>query len=96
MDNWRLADPEYTNFEPKTVSEAILRFRRLQKQGLSAWMYPECFIQCAAKLPPAELDKFEAWLVSPSGEPSETVFAKAAEDWKNAKLPSPPVDVTSP
>ena len=69
MENWRLADPEYTDFEPKTVGEAIMRFRRLQKRGLTPWMYPECFIKCAAKLPPAELDKFESWIINPTGEP---------------------------
>ena len=44
-DNWRLDDPEYTDFEPVTVQQAILRFRRLQKKGLNPWRYPECFIE---------------------------------------------------
>ena len=52
-DNWRLDDPEYTDFEPVTVQQAILRFRRLQALGLSPWRYPECFVECARKLPPA-------------------------------------------
>ena len=35
MENWRLSDPEYTDFEPTTVQEAILRFRRMQSKGLN-------------------------------------------------------------
>lgn len=87
--NWRLVDPEYTDFEPKTVSEAIIRFRRLQKQGLSPWMYPECFIKCCAKLPPAEIDKFESWIINPAGEPSLPVFAAADTAWKKQAPTSP-------
>ena len=68
MDNWRLSDPDYTDFEPVTVQQAILRFRRLQSRGLSPWRYPECFVECARKLPPAEVAKFESWLVNPQGE----------------------------
>ena len=49
-----------------TVQQAILRFRRLQSRGLSPWRYPECFVECA--LPPAEVAKFESWLVNPQGE----------------------------
>ena len=83
-DNWRLSDPDYTDFEPVTVQQAILRFRRLQRQGLNPWRYPECFIECAAKLPPAE-----AWVVNPTGEPS-AVYAEADEKWQDG---SPPVPV---
>ena len=68
--NWRLADPEYTDFEPKTVQEAILKFRRMQTQGLPPWKYPEAMIACCKKMPDAEVGKFEEWLVCPQGEPS--------------------------
>ena len=40
-DNWRLSDPDYTDFEPVTVQQAILRFRRMQRKGLNPWRYPE-------------------------------------------------------
>lgn len=80
-EDWRLADPEFTEFEPSTVQQAIQRFRRLQRKGLTPWMYPECFIECAAKLPPAELDKFEAWIVNPAGEPAVKVLREADEKW---------------
>ena len=68
MENWRLCDPDYTNFEPRTVQEAILKFRRMQKKGLDPWRYPETFVECARKLPPAEVDKFETWIITPQGE----------------------------
>ena len=88
-DNWRLTDPEYTDFEPVTVQQAILRFRRLQKKGLSPWRYPECFIDCAKTLPPAEVDKFEEWIVNPAGEPSELIRAAAEEKWQHGAPPLP-------
>ena len=68
MEDWRLSDPAYTAFQPTTVQQAILRFRRLQARGLSPWRYPECFVECARKLPPAEVAKFEEWIVNPQGE----------------------------
>ena len=55
MEDWRLSDPAYTAFQPTTVQQAILRFRRLQARGLSPWRYPECFVECARKLPPSAL-----------------------------------------
>ena len=89
MDNWRLSDPEFTAFEPKTVQETILRFRRMQKKGLNPWRYPECFIECAAKLPAAELDKFESWVINPAGEPRPAQEI-AEEKWEvGATLPLP-------
>ena len=51
-------------------------------------MYPECFIECAAKLPPAEVEKFEAWVVNPGGEPS-AVYAEADEKWQDGSPPLP-------
>ena len=68
MEDWRLSDPDFTQFEPRTVQEAILRFRRMQRKGLSAWRYPECFVECARNLPAEEVAKFEKWLVNPNGE----------------------------
>ena len=82
-EDWRLADPDFTDFEPSTVQQAIQRFRRLQRKGLTPWMYPECFIECAAKLPPVELGKFEAWIVNPAGEPSVQVLRDAEEKWED-------------
>ena len=69
--NFRLADPEYIDFVPKTVEEAILKFRRLQTKGIEAWMFPEALIECGGKLPEAEMEKFESWMINPSGEPDK-------------------------
>ena len=71
MEDLLLSDPEFTDFQPKTAANAVLRFRRLQKKGLIPWRYPECFIECAALLPAEELSKFESWIVNPSGEPDK-------------------------
>ena len=67
--NFRFADPEYIDFEPKTAEEAILKFRRLQSKGIEAWMFPETLIKCGGKLPDAEMAKFESWMINPCGEP---------------------------
>ena len=71
IEDYRLADPEYTDFKPTTAGHAILRFRRLQKKGLKPWKYPEAMVECAASLSPGELAKFEDWIICPSGEPAE-------------------------
>jgi len=71
MEDWRLSDPDFTQFEPRTVQQAILRFRRLQRKGLSPWRYPECFVECARKLPAVEVAKFEEWLVNPGEDNSK-------------------------
>ena len=90
MASWRLSDPEYTDFEPVTVQQAIMRFRRLQKKGLNPWRYPECCIECASKLPPAEVDKFEAWSINPAGEPAALdIRATAGKKWQDGNLPTP-------
>ena len=60
MEDLLISDPEFTDFQPKTATNAVLRFRRLQKKGLIPWRYPECFIECAALL-----------IVNPSGEPDK-------------------------
>ena len=67
MENFRLADPMYVDFEPANVAEAILRFRRLQIHGLNPEKYPEAMIECCAKLPAGEAEKFESWLICPNG-----------------------------
>ena len=69
VESWRLADPEYVDFNPETVQQAILKFRRLQGMGLSPWKYPEAMVECCKKLPNNEVDKFEQWIVNPAGEP---------------------------
>ena len=96
MDDWRLSDPAYVEFEPQTVEQAILRFRRLQAQGLSPWRYPECFVECARKLPPAEVAKFESWLVNPQGEDANAITVQEfralpvyGEDDEKTPLPKP-------
>ena len=68
-NDWRLADPHYVDFEPSTVQEAIVKFRRMQDMGLKPWMYPEAMIACASKLKEEDMGKFESWLICPSGEP---------------------------
>jgi hypothetical protein len=69
VETWRLSDPDYVDFTPETVQQAILKFRRLQNMGLSPWKYPEAMIECCKKLPEEEAGKFEAWIVNPAGEP---------------------------
>ena len=69
VETWRLSDPDYVDFTPETVQQAILKFRRLQGMGLSPWKYPEAMIECCKKLADAEIDKFEQWIVNPAGEP---------------------------
>ena len=79
--NFRFADPEYVNFVPSTAMEAVLKFRRLQKQGLSPARYPEALIECASALNDEEMGKFEEWIFCPQGKPGKeclevTVFSK--------------------
>ena len=90
--NFRLADPEYIDFVPKTVEEAILKFRRLQNKGIEAWMFPEALIECGGKLPEAEMIKFESWMINPAGEPDANAVdvrdflkAQAALDAKHGR-----------
>ena len=68
--NFRKADPEYVNFEPRTAEDAIEKFYRHKNLGVPPRMWPEVFVQCAAALPPEEVSKFESWLVNPQGEPT--------------------------
>ena len=80
--DFRLSDPEYTDFKPLTAAHAIMRFRRLQKQGISPWKYPECFVECATTLNPIELEKFERWIVNPTGEPQARQASRRQDDEK--------------
>ena len=66
MSVWK-TDPTFTNYVPQTAKEAVGRFVRCRTNGLSAMMVPECLIECAAGLPPAELDLFEDWIINPNG-----------------------------
>ena len=63
---FRRADPNFTNFVPKTCEEAIDLFTRHRKLGLTADLYPECFVHCARKLPDDELDKFHRFIITPN------------------------------
>ena len=71
--DFRLADPKYTGFVPKTAQEAILKFRRLQDTGISAWKYPEMLVECGGNLSGTELDRFHDWIVTPQGVPKDCV-----------------------
>ena len=66
--DFRRADPTYVNFVPKTCMDAIDLFHRHRTLGLTADLYPECFVHCARALPDAELDKFHRFIVQPAGD----------------------------
>ena len=100
--DFRLADPEYIDFEPKTVEEAILKFRRLEKKGIQAWMYPEALIKCGGSLPEEEMCKFEQWMINPTGEPDDNAMdvrdflkAQKALDIKHGRDAMPALEEAS-
>ena len=66
--DFRRADPKYVNFVPKTAVDAIDLFNRHRNLGLTADLYPECFVHCARELPDEELDKFHRFIVNPTGD----------------------------
>ena len=66
--DFRRADPNYVNFVPKTCVDAIDLFNRHRNLGLTADLYPECFVHCARALPGPELDMFHRFIVTPSGD----------------------------
>jgi len=66
MEDFRRADPTYTNFVPKTCADAIDLFNRHRALGLQADLYPECFVHCAKQLPDEELDMFHRFIVCPT------------------------------
>ena len=82
--DFRKADPTYTSFKPCTAEEAINKFYRHKNLGVPPHLWPEVFVQCAASLPDAELQKFEMWLVCPQGEPTGTELKQI--DVENEKL----------
>ena len=64
--DFRRADPNYVNFVPRTCVDAIDLFNRHRNLGLTADLYPECFVHCARQLPGPELDKFHRFIVNPN------------------------------
>ena len=66
--DFRRADPTYVNFVPQTCVDAIDLFNRHRTLGLTQALYPECFIHCARRLPPDELDKFHRFIINPDGD----------------------------
>jgi len=66
--DFRRADPKYVNFVPKTCVDAIDLFNRHRNLGLTADMFPECFVHCARSLPDEEIDKFHRFIIAPSGD----------------------------
>ena len=66
--DFRKADPQYVNFVPRTCADAIDLFNRHRNLGLTADLYPECFVHCARELPDEELDKFHRFIVTPAGD----------------------------
>ena len=74
--DFRKADPTYVNFVPTTAADAINKFYRHKSLGVPPHLWPEVFVKCAAKLPPAEMAKFESWLVNPEGEPTGTLLGR--------------------
>ena len=70
MSLWKV-DPTFTNFVPKTAAEAVDRYVRCRNNGLKPMLIPECLIECARGLKEDELNKFEQWIINPSGDLSE-------------------------
>ena len=66
MEDIRKQDPCFTNFVPSTAAEAVDRFVRCRRNGLKPMLVPECLIACAAGLRGPELDKLEAWIITPN------------------------------
>ena len=66
MQDIRKQDPTFTNFVPQSAAEAVDRYVRCRRNGLKPMLVPECLIACAAGLRGSELDKFEAWIISPN------------------------------
>ena len=61
----RKTDPRFVNFVPRTAEEAVDRYIRCRRNGLKAYLVPECLIDCAKALEPEEMSKFENWIVNP-------------------------------
>ena len=84
--DFRKADPTYTNFVPTTAEDAINKFYRHKNLGVPPHLWPEVFVNCAAKLPDAELQKFESWLVNPEGEPTGPQLLKIDKENEALRL----------
>ena len=67
----RKTDPRFVNFVPRTAEEAVDRYIRCRRNGLKAYLVPECLIDCAKALEPEELNKFENWIVNPNRDLSK-------------------------
>jgi len=86
MMDFRRADPNFVNFVPRTCYEAVDLFNRHRKLGLTADLYPECFVHCAKSLPDEELDKFHRFIINPNeditkgGEKPTLVDAQLEEE----------------
>ena len=78
----RKTDPRFTNFVPKTAEEAVDRFVRCRRNGLKAYLVPECLINCAQGLSATELNKFERYIINPNADLSnmEIVEQKAIRE----------------
>ena len=81
--DFRRADPKYVNFVPKTCVDAIDLFNRHRNLGLTADMFPECFVHCSRSLPNEELDKFHRFIICPSGDVN-----KGGEKWPKCEFTS--------
>ena len=85
VTDFRLADPEFVGFVPRNATEAVIKFRRLQKQGLSPFRYPEVLCEIANKLEADEIDKLNEWIICPQGVP-ETGLDAAVISEENKKV----------
>ena len=65
MEDVRKADPKFTNFVPRTATEAVDRYVRCRRNGLKPMLVPECLIECAKGLDEKQLDLFESWCICP-------------------------------
>ena len=79
MNKLALLDPDYTNFQPKTCEEAVTKFYRIKKQGISNWNdVPKILISLAADLDQTEHDKFFHWITNPAGEDYSNVVPESS------------------
>ena len=87
MEDYRLADPRYVGFVPKTAAQAIDLFCRYKRLGVRPNQFPETFCRVSRSLPDSELEKFEAWLIQPQGPSERTpVYEASPEIERERKL----------
>ena len=65
--DFRKADPQYTDFVPRTAGDAIDLFFRFKRRGLMPEHHPETFVWVSRELDDKEGEKFEQWLCAPQG-----------------------------